>query len=233
MTRNLDRFERVTRLLLAAFAFFAGAVLFQHVAVRVVAAAVGLCTLWEGVTGKCPLHAALGLRSPTDRLSTEATRLVGLLGIQMIAAYAWGSAAWEKLSNPEFLAGMGKTLGYFASKNPFPWYKAFLENVAAKNAVAFGTAVEWSQAAIAFVLVASAVETVWGKDGGTKRKALLAAALALAGGMLMNANFYLAAGWTGPGTKGMNVVLFWAQAALLYVWLRSYASPAKGVANDR
>jgi hypothetical protein len=233
MTRNLDRFERVVRVKLAVFAFFAAAVLFQHPVARAAVAAAGLFALWEGVSGKCPLHAMLGLRTPADRLSAEATRLLGLVGVQMAVAYAWWSAAYEKLSNPEFLSGMGKTLGYFASKNPFPWYKAFLENVAMKHSAAFGAAVEWSQAAIVFVLVAAAVETFWGKDEGAKRKALLASSAALAGGMLMNANFYLAAGWTGPGTKGMNVVLFWTQAALLYVWLRSYKTPAKGAVNDR
>ncbi len=233
MTRNLDRYERVVRLALSVIAFFAAAVLFRHVAARAAVAAAGLFMLWEGVTGKCPLHAALGLRLPSDRPSAETTRLLGLVGLQMTVAYVWWSAAYEKLSNPEFLSGMAKTLGYFASKNPFPTYKAFLENVATKHSVAFGTAVEWSQAAVAFVLVAAAVELLTGRGDGAKRKAFLASSLALAGGMLMNANFYFAAGWTGPGTKGMNVMLFWAQAALLYVWLRSIVSSGKDGAVNR
>lgn len=227
MTRNIDRFERVVRLLLAAASFFAATVLFQHPVARLLAAAFGLLALWEGCAGICPLHFMLGARSPSEPLPSDVTRLLGLGGVQLSVAYAWWSAAEEKLSNPEFLAGMGKTLGYFASKNPFPWYKGFLEGFAAKYAAAFGGVVEWGQAAIAFVLVAAIVETLWGKGEGAKRKALLASSLALVGGMLMNANFYFAAGWTGPGTKGMNVVMFWVQAALLYVWLREFSGTKK------
>jgi hypothetical protein len=231
MTRNLDTFERVVRLLAAAFAFFAAAVLFHHPAVRFAAAAFGAYALWECYAAKCPLHAMLGVASPTDRLAPETVRLLGLLGVQVTLAYEWWSAGWGKLSNPDFLTGMGKTLAAFAAKNPYPWYKSFLENVAAKNATAFGIAVEWSQAVIAFVLVAAAVETLWGKEERVRRKAMLAASVALVGGMLMNANFYFAAGWTSASTKGSNMVMFWAQAALLYVWLRSFANSSPSVSG--
>jgi hypothetical protein len=63
--------------------------------------------------------------------------------------------------------------------------------------------------------------------------AALAASLALSGGMLMNANFYLAAGWTGPGTKGSNVVMFWSEGVLLYVWFSLLRSArAKSAQSD-
>ena len=127
--------------------------------------------------------------------------------------------------NPDFVGGMGKTLASFASKNPYAWYKAFLEGPAAANSAAFGMAVEWSQMLVGLTLFATAAWFLYSR-GKAGKPALAAASLALAGGMLMNANFYLAAGWTSAGTRGSNIVMFWVQASLLYVCLAAWAMPA-------
>lgn len=211
MQKNLNAFDRLVRLLLGVFALFAAAVLVQHPAARVLFVAFGILSLVEFVIGKCWAFKKLG----------ENYSLLGMAAIQFVLAYEWWSAGWEKVSNPEFANGMSKTLGYFASQNPFSWYRNFLTGFAAKNARAFGLVVEWSEIAIALVLFGTALAVLYAKQARARRSALVLAAIALTGGMLMNANYFFAAGWTGPGTKGVNVVMFWTQAVLWYVWISS------------
>ena len=123
------------------------------------------------------------------------------------------------MSSPEFVANIEKTLTVFANGTSFAWYKSFLLGFASQNATAFAYAVEWSQIFIAIALAAAAWTYIFVKSSAVRQACAAISALALFGGMLMNANFYLAAGWTGPGTQGINVVMFWIQGILLYVWL--------------
>lgn len=203
------------RIALAVILFFAAAVFFEHPAARVIVVLAGLFAFGEGIAARCPLLARLG---------GARHYLIGVTAIQFVLAYEWWSAGLEKLANSEFVGGMAGTLGYFASKNPFPWYKDFLLGFASQNATAFAYTVEWSQVIIALILAVTAGIIVYTKGESTNRWVLVLVSLALLGGMLMNANFYLAAGWTGPGTHGINVVMFWTQAILFYVWTSRLAS---------
>ncbi|GEM_PF-1554657 len=218
--KNLTKFERAVRLFLAVLAFFAVAVLLHHPVAKVIFSAFGILAVFELLSGKCWAYAKLG----SEKLSLEKLYLMGLALIQGVMAYEWWSAGWEKISTPDFVNGINKTLGFFASQNPFPWYKNFLNDFALPNATRFAYTVEWSQIAIAIVLLVTAVLVLYTR-GSLNKLVLLVAAVALIGGMLMNTNFYLAAGWTGPGTKGSNVVMFWTQAMLLYVWLSRLLNP--------
>lgn len=230
MIRNLDTFERAIRLLIGLFALFAAWALFSNPFARLLAAAFGVFSVGECIMATCPLHAALGMRKPGQFLAPDTLRLLGLLGVQAVLAYEWWSAGFGKLTNAEFVVGMPKTLGIFASKNPFPAYKEFLLGPALKNAQLFGYAVEWSQILIGLALAATVAAMLYVKRVRQLRTVLAASVLALAGGMLMNANFYFAAGWTGAGTKSANIIMFWTQAVLVYVWLvslRTLARPAE------
>lgn len=224
MKPNLRSFDRIVRFLLAAYSFWAAAVLFHHPLARVLAVAFGLLSLGECVLGRCWLIARLGVTRVGESFKKEALYLFGLAGVQTALAYEWWSAGWEKVSTPEFVSGIRETLAFFASKNPFPWYKDFLLGFASQNATVFAYAVEWSQLAIAVALGVSAWTLVYSRNAAVRRWALIVSVLALLGGAKMNANFYLAAGWTGPGTKGSNVVMFWPQVMLAYVWTTSLLS---------
>ncbi|TAK03807.1 DUF2892 domain-containing protein [Patescibacteria group bacterium] len=219
MRRNLAPFDRLVRIALAAILLFAAVVLYQHPVARILAFVGGLFALAEGLSAACPLAAHLGAKGVKDRLDEKALLLIGVVGTQMVLAYEWWSAGWEKVSSPGFVQGIGGTLARFASENPFPWYKDFLLGFASENATVFAQAVQWSQVAIGLTLAAAGAAYVFLKDAESRHNALAVSAIALFGGMLMNANFYLAAGWTGPGTHGINVVMFWTQAILIYVWL--------------
>lgn len=227
MRPNLRAFDRVVRFLIGAFLIFAALVLFKHPLAQVVAVIIGVYSLLECLTSSCPLYTRLGVKSPADTLKTEPLYLVGLLGIQGVLAYEWWNAGWEKVSSPDFVSNIAQTLGYFASNNPFPWYKGFLTGMAIPNANSFALAVEWSQVGIALALAGAACAYFCAKTAMLRRWALTVSVIALLGGALMNANFYLAAGWTGPGTKGTNVVMFWSEMVLAYVWMMALLSRKK------
>lgn len=219
MEKNINWLDRLVRFVLAAILVFAVTVLFKHPVARILGSLGAIFALWEALSAKCYLTHYLGSRSAAERLSEGSLYLLGLVAVQIVLAYEWWSAGWEKVSSPEFVNGINGTLGYFASKNPFPWYKDFLLGPAMNNSTLFAYSVEWSQVTIAIVLAVAGALFVYSKKSGIQKTALKLSTLALIGGMLMNANFYLAAGWTGPGTHGINVVMFWVQAILIYIWL--------------
>ena len=144
--------------------------------------------------------------------------LAGLVAIQMILAYEWLSAGWGKISSPKFVDGIAETFGYFASQNPYLWYKSFLLGFATENATLFAYLVEWGQVIIAITLFTAGITYLYTEKMSAKKTALKLSAFALLGGMLMNANFYLAAGWTSPSTHGINLIMFLIQAVLACVW---------------
>lgn len=158
------------------------------------------------------------MQNAIARLKEKPSSLLGLCGVQAVMAYAWLEAGWEKVSDPEFANGMGKTLGYFASKNPIGWYKAFLLGPATDKSYLFGLAVEWGEVFAGLALLASLVGIACAASEKKRQFAFRLGIFALLAGAFMNANFYLAAGWTGPGTKGDNVVMFWSQAVLAWTW---------------
>lgn len=217
---NLGRFDRGVRFGLGAFALFAAAFLFANPVARLAAAAIGALLFWEGAVAYCPLHSHLGIRDPGQRLPPAVRYLVGLLGIQVVVGYAWASAGAQKIADPRFLIDMPRMLGSIAMRNPFGWYRDLLIDVGVKYAQFFGSVIAWGQLFTGLALAGAAVLLIYAKNERQWRLALLASVIACAAGMLMNANFYVAAGWTDPTIEGMNVLMFWAQALLGYVWLQ-------------
>jgi len=218
MHKNLDVAGRIVRFVAGVFFLLIAYALFRHFAARILFGLLGLLWIFEALLGKCWLYAKLGQTEQNKPLTAEALYLLGLFGVQVALAYEWWSAGWEKISNPDFVGGMTKTLEFFASKNSFQWFKNFLLGSVLPNAKIFGYVVEWSQIVIAITMILMAVIYVYSKSDKVKRVTLVLSLLALFGGMLMNASFYLAASWTGPGTKAANVVMFWPQAILAYIW---------------
>lgn len=219
MKPNLRPFDRLIRFLLGAFFLFAAWVLFEHPLTRVLSTIAGVYTLLECLTSSCPLYGRLGMKSQADTLKTESLYLLGLFGVQIALAYKWLSAGLEKVSGPDFVADLVKTLAYSASKNPFPWYRDILTGFATRYVVPLGYAIEWGEVAAGAILILSVVVYLHSKNAETRRGLLILSVAALLGGALLNTAFYLAVGWIGPSTKNINVVMFWTQLVLAYVWL--------------
>lgn len=218
MPSNLGPCGRVLRLFIAVFFFFAAWGLYEQSAAQIIAGLISLYALGEAVIGYCPLYKVFGCATVKDRLSAQAVMLIVLAGIQITIAYEWGAAAFEKWSNPEFIESMPSVLGYFSSANPYEWFTGFLTDYATPNAELFGHLVRVGQTLVAAGLVLGAALFVYSKKIQMKRVAVIFSLTSLLAGMAMNAAFYFAAGWTGPGTHGINVVMFWTQAMLVYFW---------------
>ncbi len=216
MKPNLRGFDRLTRVVLAAIFGWLAVYGYSEPIVRVIAGGFALYSLFEAVTGSCPLFAHFGVRGKNDRLKAEDLNFLGLLGVQVTLAYVWIAAGAEKLVGP-FSADLAKTLGFFASKNPYPAVASFLTGVAAPNADVFAPIVAWGELAVGIVLAICTIVIVYGKAKDFA-SALDWSVAALLAGAVMNAVFWLAAGWTGPGTATANVAMFWPELALVYVW---------------
>ena len=141
-----------------------------------------------------------------------------MLSFQTLLAYEWAMAGWEKIATPKFVGGISNTLNFFAGQNPFPWYKSFLMQSTLPNAKMFAYAVQYGELAVGLGLAVGAGVYLFVKNEMAKRTAMTVSILALLGGAFMNANFYLAAGWTSPAAAGTNVVMFWAAVILVSVW---------------
>lgn len=217
MAKNLSAFERCVRIALALL--FGWLWLYAAVSplAKVFFFVVSVGALWEGLAGVCPLYSQLGMKKSGDNLSSERLYLLGVLGTQLTLAYLWWHAGWEKVTGT-FIADLPKTLEFFASKNPYPFYKNFLLNTALPNADTFGPLVEWGQLLVGIGLALSVALIIYSRSA-TKHLAWSVSVAALLAGALMNLNFYLAAGWTGPAAAGSNIAMFWPSLVLAYIWL--------------
>lgn len=146
--------------------------------------------------------------------STRLGRLFGPLVLGLVG-YVWLMAGIEKLTTPGFVAGMSKTLAFFASKNPYPGYKDFLLTLAVPNATPFAYVVEWGELLAGVALILAAVVFLARSTGIVVSLAQWVAILALAGGTLMSVNYFFAAGWTSISTFGENQALAVLQVLLL------------------
>lgn len=100
---------------------------------------------------------------------------------------------------------IGTSLTGFASKTPYAWYADFLQNTAIPNAMLFGNMIRSGELLVGIALVAGGLILL-----SKKRQAPTVTWLVIAahlGGVLMNINFYLAAGSTSPSTAGINITM--------------------------
>lgn len=129
-----------------------------------------------------------------------------LLAIFLIVAYEWTMAGWEKLSGGTFVSGLSKTLGFFASKNPYPWFKDFLLTTAVPNSMIFGFLVMFGELLTGIAIILGVAMIFWNKKEYLN-VGLLVLKLGLVAGAFLSATFYLASGWTSVSTEALNLVM--------------------------
>ena len=108
-------------------------------------------------------------------------------------------AGWEKVSNPEFATGLGKTLERFASQNPYPWMQSLLNNVAIPNPGVFAPLFSWGELLVGLSLLFGVLSP-----------------LGILGALLMNATFFFAAGWSSASTATANEMMIFAELVMLF-----------------
>lgn len=153
--------------------------------------------------------------------------------LQIILAYEWFSSGWEKVRGGQFALNIGKSLARFENGNPHQWYARSVLGVAKSHSTAFGTLVQWGEVLVGVGLLATFVLYVFSKQQSSKNLARFIAVAALLGGAFMNLNFYIAAGWTSPSTRGLNALMFWVQIVLLAAWIVVLRKDQKTAAISR
>ncbi len=227
MKPNLRSFDRGVRLVLGIGSIFYALAIAHGLLAQIAGLVFGGFCLGEAITSSCMYLAACGVKTQKQSLSPAALAVTALHIIQLVLAFQWASAGWEKITSADFIAKMPDTLQYFASQNPYPWFKSFLLLYAVPSASWFGWFVEWGELLVGIGLVVGIAVPVWSKQKQWVRLALELSVWALAGAMLMNAMFDLAAGWISVAVGELNVLMFWAAAALLYVKIQTLLDSPK------
>jgi uncharacterized membrane protein YphA (DoxX/SURF4 family) len=162
-----------------------------------------------------------------------AIAVIGL--VQAVIGYEWVKAGWEKIIDPNFVTGMAKTLGVFASKNPTTWYKDLLTGTGIPNATTLGWLIAYGEFLVGIaLLVAAAVYLFYGAgiDPVTRWIVPIGAVVALIGGAFMSANFWFAAGWLSVSTDSVNAVMFLTQLVLAGMTIYFLTQPVEEVPDE-
>lgn len=156
--------------------------------------------------------------------------ILWLVLIQWSIAYEWLTSGWGKFASPDFMNGIGKTLAGFASKTQFEFYANFLNATAVPNPTLFGNVVRCSELAVGLGLTAGGILMLWLKE--VPKFVTIILVIALYGGALLNANLYMAAGWSSPSTAGINIIMCLVQAILGTYYLTTlFAKNSKKVSK--
>jgi len=137
--------------------------------------------------------------------------------IILLNGLLWAKSSYGKFVSGNFVDNLGKTLTAFASKNPYPWYKDFLNNVAIPNSQIFGTLTLYGEAFAALTLTFIPLYLFFKPANQILRLLLI---LGLLTGAFLNLIFWLAAGWTSPSTDSLNLVMLGVQVIALFAILK-------------
>ena len=140
----------------------------------------------------------------------------GMWSIIFLLGLVWVRSGFEKIHSGTFPANLAKTLTYFASKNPYPWFKPLLLTVAIPQSRLIGMCVQWSELLTGVVLTLGTLLYFFVLKGN--RLILAIVLIALLVSAAMNTFFWLAAGWTGPSADDLNLFMI-GVAAILFVTL--------------
>lgn len=138
-----------------------------------------------------------------------------LLFILAVVGLIFLRSSLGKITGGEFPASLGKTLAFFSSKNPYPFVKDFLQNIAIPNSALFGLLTMWGEFLIGLSLIICALFLTFSSK--RNRAVILLLIAGSGGGMFLNAVFWLAAGWTSPSTESVNLLMFTVElSGLIY-----------------
>lgn len=129
--------------------------------------------------------------------------------ILLVNSLIWARSAYGKLTTGAFVNGLGGTLDKFASKNPYPPVKDFLQNVAIPNSTVFGQLTLWGEVTVAVISTLGAVYLLLNRKNN--KVVVWALMGSLMGGVFLNLVFWFSAGWTSSSTDSLNLLMFFVQ----------------------
>lgn len=138
-----------------------------------------------------------------------------LLIIFLSIGLMWLRSSYGKFAAGNFPSVLGGTLSKTADKNPYPFFKQFLTNVAIPNSQIFGLLTQWGELLSALAITVGAV---WLLIGPNKLASWILLA-GLIGGAFLNLIFWLGFGYTSPSTDSLNLLMFVVQIIGIVIWL--------------
>ena len=124
----------------------------------------------------------------------------------LLIGLVWLKSSLEKLTGGQFINSLGKILTTTAQKNPHPWFKAFLLNMAIPNSQVFAALTMYGEFLTALSITFSCLYIIFSKS--KKQIAYYLLIVGLVGGMFLNLNFWLGFGYTSPSTDTLNMLMF-------------------------
>lgn len=163
---------------------------------------------------------------------------------QVPLAWDWFKAGWDKLTEgglgAKFAEELPATLERFAQqktptgeiiRNPHTWYVDTFLNSAKDSANLFGYLVVYGELAVGAILfIAIGYYLVTRKQ--LPKLLIWLVSLGLIGGILMNINYYFAAGWpvSAVSTRSLNVMMTLSE--LIFLGYYVFGSKKKKVVNQ-
>lgn len=134
-----------------------------------------------------------------------------------VVGFIFLRSGYTKVSEGKFVGSLGETLAKFASKNPYPPVKNFLEQAAIPNSEIFGLLTMYGEVFAGISITGFSIYLLFAAKERKVSYFVLGAGLLT--GAFLNAVFWLAAGWTSPSTESVNLVMLAVQVAgLAFVW---------------
>ncbi|HCM37536.1 MAG: DoxX family protein [Candidatus Gottesmanbacteria bacterium GW2011_GWB1_43_11] len=152
------------------------------------------------------------------QLKSKVNPQTHLLLIQLLLGLVWFRSGLTKLLAPDFIVNLPKTLTFFASKNPLPWYKDFLLQFAIPQVGLFGNLTRWGEFSAGVLLIITALTMLFKKEVPFLRHLALVGNLI---GVWLNLNFGLASYWTSAASETINLLMLGIQIIIGVYHLRS------------
>ena len=150
----------------------------------------------------------------------------GFLSLILLVGLIWLRSGFIKLTEGTFAGNLSSVLVKFASSNPYPFYKNFLQNTAIPNSVMLGNLVMWGEILTSLAITISVIFLLL--YSRRSKAAIILLLAGLSGGSFLNLNFWLASAWTGAAADALNVLMMFTQLiglVTLLLYLKTMKNP--------
>lgn len=145
-----------------------------------------------------------------------------LLIILLVVGLLWARSSYGKITAGTFISSLGTTLSKSVDKNPYPWFKEFLNTVVIPNSQIFGFLTFWGEFLTAISISVGALVLLLSSKSHKAGSLILA--LGLLGGAFLSIIFWLGLGFTSPSTDGLNLLMAVVEVIGLFFVLPSLMS---------
>lgn len=149
----------------------------------------------------------------------------GFLFMLLPSGLVWLRSGFTKIIEGKFPGMLETILKKFASDNPYPFYKSFLENTVIPNAKSVGTFIMWAEAITALSIIVPVLYLLTQKRRNKIVEYMLMFGLIL--GIFSNVNFFLGGAWTNVSKEALNIIMIMSQAIGLVFVIKSFKESQK------